>query len=307
MIALRRMLRACWVPLAARAARGYVAGPDLEDALQICRRLSQQGVAGTVCYWNGDGDSPRAITDEYLGALAGLARERLNCSLSVKAPPLGFARDLFAEILEVARRGGLTVHFDSLAPETCDATFALIAESRARHPRLGCTLPGRWRRSIRDADLAVDLRLGVRVVKGQWADPGVPDLDMRAGFLAVIDRLAGRAPQVGVATHDPELAREALRRLRGAGTPCELEQLLGLPAGPSLREAAAAGVPVRFYVPYGLAYLPYALSKAMHNPRMVWWVVRDLARGGGALLPNGALAGGGPVAGRPRDVRCERL
>ncbi|HTD48807.1 MAG TPA: proline dehydrogenase [bacterium] len=307
MIALRRMLRACWVPLAARAARGYVAGPDLEDALQICRRLSQQGVAGTVCYWNGDGDSPRAITDEYLGALAGLARERLNCSLSVKAPPLGFARDLFAEILEVARRGGLTVHFDSLAPETCDATFALIAESRARHPRLGCTLPGRWRRSIRDADLAVDLRLGVRVVKGQWADPGVPDLDMRAGFLAVIDRLAGRAPQVGVATHDPELAREALRRLRGAGTPCELEQLLGLPAGPSLREAAAAGVPVRFYVPYGLAYLPYALSKAMHNPRMVWWVVRDLARGGGALLPNGAPAGGGPVAGRPRDVRCERL
>ena len=88
MIALRRMLRGCWVPLAARAARGYVAGPDLADALRTCRRLSLRGFAGTVCYWNGNDDSPRAIADEYLGALAGLAREPLNCSLSVKAPPL---------------------------------------------------------------------------------------------------------------------------------------------------------------------------------------------------------------------------
>jgi len=302
MIALRRMLRACWVPLAARAARGYVAGPDLADALQTCRRLAQQGFAGTVCYWNGRDDSPRYIADEYLGVLAGLARERLNCSLSVKAPPLGFARHLFAEILEGAHQGGLVVHFDSLAPEACDDTFALIAEISARHPRLGCTLPGRWRRSVRDADLAVNLGVGVRVVKGQWADPGASDLDMRAGFLAVIDRLAGRASHVGVATHDPALAREALRRLRSANTPCELEQLLGLPAGPSLREAAAAGVPVRFYVPYGLAYLPYALSKALHNPHMVWWVVRDLLRGGAALLPDGGLP-----AAEPREVRCERL
>jgi len=301
MIALRHMLRACWVPLAARAARGYVAGPGLPDALEACRRLAQQGYAGTVGYWNGDDDSPRLIADEYLGALTDLARERLNCSMSVKAPPLGFARPLFAEILDVARLGDLIVHFDSLAPETCDDTFALIAELMPRHSRLGCTLPGRWRRSLRDADLAVDLRANVRVVKGQWADPEV-DLDARTGFLAVIDRLAGRASHVGVATHDPPLAREALRRLRSANTSCELEQLLGLPAGPSLREAAAAGVPVRFYVPYGLAYLPYALSKALRNPRMLWWVARDLLRGGRALLPDGGLP-----AAEPREVRCERL
>ena len=300
--ALRRMLRACWVPLAARAARGYVAGPGLSDALETAGRLSRQGFTGTVCYWNGDDDSPRRIADECVSALAGLAGEGLNCSLSVKAPPLGFARHLFAEIVGAAREGGLAVHFDSLAPDACDDTFALIAEVLASYPRLGCTLPGRWRRSLRDADLAVDLRLSVRVVKGQWADPDAPDLDLRAGFLAVIDRLAGRASHVGVATHDAPLAREALRRLRGAGTPCELQLLLGLPAGPSLREAAAAEVPVRFYVPYGLAYLPYALSRALHNPRMVWWVVRDLLRGGSSLLPDE----GRPAVG-PRDVRCERL
>jgi proline dehydrogenase len=220
----------------------------------------------------------------------------------VKAPPLGFAHDLFREIVGRARYLGLAIHFDALAPETCDDTFALIAEERAHYPRLGCTLPGRWRRSLRDADLAVDLRLNVRVVKGQWVDLEAPDLDLRAGFLAVIDRLVGRAAHVGVATHDAALAREAFRRLRDGNTPCELELLLGLPAGPALREAGAAGVPVRVYVPYGHAYLPYRLSQAPQDPRMVWWIVRDLLRGGSCPLPESRLA-----AAAPREAPCERL
>jgi proline dehydrogenase len=301
-IGLRSMLRTYWSTLATRAARAYVAGPGLADALRTCSRLSRDGIASTVCYWDGGGDRPRHIADAYLAALDAVAREGLNCSLSVKAPPLGFARDLFAEIVSRARRDGLIVHFDSLAPEAADETFALIAEERANYSRLGCTLPGRWRRSVRDADLAVDLRLNVRVVKGQWEGPEAPDLDPRAGFLAVVDRLAGRASHVGVATHDAALAREALRRLRSARTPCELELLLGLPARPALRAAHAAGVPVRWYVPYGHAALPYRLAQAPQNPRIVWWIVRDLVRGWSVPPP-----GNGEAAVRPQPLRCERL
>ena len=40
-------------------------------------------------------------------------------------------------------------------------------------------------------------------------------------------------------------------------------------------------VGVHVYVPYGRAYLPYALSCVRGNPRILWWLVRDaiLARG----------------------------
>jgi proline dehydrogenase len=272
------VLRTWWSPLAARAARAYVAGPCLSDALRACRRLSRQGFASTVCYWDGQGDSPRLIADEHLAVVSALEREGLNCSLSVKATPLGFTRTLFSEIVTRARQGDCLVHFDSLAPEDADETFAVVAEEIRRSPRIGCTLPGRWRRSIRDAEWAVDLGVNVRVVKGQWADPEAPDLDPRRGFLAVIDRLAGRARYVGVATHDAPLAREAFRRLRAAGTACGLELLLGLPPHPALREAGELGVPVRFYVPYGRAVLPYRLSHARHSPSVAWWIVRDLVR-----------------------------
>ncbi len=142
------------------------------------------------------------------------------------------------------------------------------------------TLPGRWRRSLTDADWARERGLTVRVVKGQWADPADPDRDMQAGFLATIDRLAGGQSHVAVASHDVPLANQALRRLQATRTDCSLELLYGLPMKAALAMAQSLGVPVRVYVPYGAAYLPYALGKLKQNPRMAWWLLRDLVGAG---------------------------
>ncbi len=138
----------------------------------------------------------------------------------------------------------------------------------------GLTLPGRWRRSQEDAEVAADLGAAVRVVKGQWA--GEPDVDPRAGFMEVVKRLAGRIPGVQVATHDAPLAESALARLGGTSTAAELELLFGLPLAEPARVARRAGVPVRIYVPYGHGWLPYAAKQALRRPRTLLWLTRDL-------------------------------
>ncbi|MBI4627387.1 MAG: proline dehydrogenase [Candidatus Rokubacteria bacterium] len=234
-------------------------------------------MTSTVCFWNGPDDSPREVARAYLASLDALARERMDCHLSIKAPALGFDRELLSEILQRAGRIGILVHFDSLGPESADRTFSLIAELLPRYPRLGCTLPGRWRRSLGDAERAVELGLRVRVVKGQWEDQDGNGIDPREGFLAVIERLAGRARHVGVATHDVPLARAALQRLSAAGTACELELLFGLPHRRPAGAAGAAGIGARFYVPYGQGCLPYHLGQARENPWTLWWFLRALA------------------------------
>jgi proline dehydrogenase len=104
-------------------------------------------------------------------------------------------------------------------------------------------------------------------------------MDMRLGFLKVIDELCGRAATVAVATHDVFLAHQALRRLLEAGTSCELELLHGLPRRAAIRMAADLNVPVRFYVPQGKAWLPYLLNQARKNPHVLSWFARDLIRG----------------------------
>jgi proline dehydrogenase len=205
-----------------------------------------------------------------------IAAEGFDCYASVKAPELRLSRDLFRELAKRAQGRGVGLHFDAMGSEDADETFSLIDELRAIHPEVGCTLPGRWRRSIADTDRAIDLNLAVRVVKGEWADHREAELDPRAGSLAVVDRIAGRVRHAAIATHDPTLARNALRRLRSVGTPCELEVLMGYPLQRVLPIAEAERVPVRMYVPFGALSPPYSLSHITKRPRIVAWVMRDL-------------------------------
>lgn len=235
-------------------------------------------MASTVCYWDVYADHPDLVLQAYRGLL-GTISSASDCYLSIKAPALRFDLELVKDILQEAQRLNAIVHFDAMAPDTADRTFSLIAEVRAIYPKLGCTLPGRWRRSISDADRAIDLGLRVRVVKGEWSGIGGDETDPREGYMNVIERLSGRANHVAVATHNPAMARLSLRQLKKAGTPCELELLYGLPQQALLKIARDFGVRARMYVPYGHAGLPYRLKEAFRKPRILGWFLHDLIRG----------------------------
>ncbi len=272
---LGRAVRYIATPLFELASRGYVSGPELSDALNTCQRISQEGTACTIGYWDRDEEGSQKVADTYLAALKALEKHGFDCYLSIKAPSVNCSYDLISEVVETAKETGIRLHFDSEGPGDADKTYKLVEFAAGRYSQIGCTLPGRWLRSLQDADLAVKLGVNVRVVKGEWVDPEHPEIDLREGFLSVIDRLAGRARYVAVASHDTPMAREALRRLKQAGTPCGLELLYGLPMKASLKMAHEEGVKVRVYVPFGRAWLPYALSQVRKKPRVLWWVIRD--------------------------------
>jgi proline dehydrogenase len=273
---LRRLVNYSWALFEQRAARAYVAGPDREQALRVCERL-QQRAGGTVCLWNSGEQSPVEIARECRSTVDAIRLRSLDCRLSIKAPALGFSRLLVATIVAEGQRARVPIHFDAQRWELADRTFSLISEVAALGSQLGCTLPGRWRRSVSDSRLASELGLRVRVVKGQSPDGERSSVDARQGFLQVIDALAGKVPLVAVATHDLELSRAALLRLRAAGTRSELELLYGLPLTASFQQAKSLGVPVRLYVPYGEAAVPYHFSDLRRDPRILSWMAQDLA------------------------------
>jgi proline dehydrogenase len=267
-----------------RAASAYTAGPSFENARAVCERLAQEGIASTVGYWNTSFDSPPLVAQSYLGLLSLIECLRSPCYLSVKAPALGFDLELLRRILDQAQRINVTVHFDAMAPETVDRTFELIEEARCVYPNLSCTLPGRWHRSLRDADRAVEFGLSVRVVKGEWAGLNGDETDRYDGFVRVVERLTFRgARHVAVATHDAKLARQTLSCLELSGCSCELELLYGLPQRAMQKIAREKGVRARIYVPYGRAGLPYRLREAVQHPKILTWFARDLIRGSAAI------------------------
>ncbi len=249
--------------LLARAAQRYVAGPETADAMRVALTLARRGLSCTLGYWNSPGDAPAEVAERARDAAHSLDASGVDGYVSVKATALNF------DLAPLRTLAPAHVHLDAMDVDTVEPTFAVAAAL----PGAGVTLPGRWRRSDRDAGTAVALGCPVRVVKGQF--PGYSEeRDPSAGFLAVIDALAGRAAFVAVASHDAPLAAEALRRLRAARTPCELQLLYGLPIERVLKHTGERTA--RVYVPYGKAFRPYALRRMRENPKTLLWFVRDL-------------------------------
>ncbi len=131
----------------------------------------------------------------------------------------------------------------------------------------------------------MEQRIRVRIVKGGFPDPQAPGIDLEAGYTAVLEALAGRCREVAIATHDPALAARCLARLAETGTPAEQELLYGYPMEPAAAMGRAAGVMTRLYIPYGHAWVPYAIKRVFRNPKVAWFLAKDLLTGERDPLP----------------------
>lgn len=278
-----RMLGPAKDRIVATLARSHVVGPSVDDAIRVGQREAAAGAAVTLGPWTARGEAPAEVVATYRRAVAAIAEAQLRSTVSIKLPDIGFDEHLLTQLLAEASTARVPVHLDSLRPDTADRTLELLPAIVAIEPDVGVTLPGRWTRSVEDAQRVVDAGVrSVRVVKGQWADPEHPKRNPVTGVLEVVDRLLGKGAVVGVATHDPRLALAAVERLVGAGTACRSEQLYGLPR---LDLHHRFGIGLLVYVPYGAAYLPYALSQTLRRPRMLGVVARDLIRSRATASP----------------------
>jgi proline dehydrogenase len=249
---------------------------DAAYAMRVAEHLRQEGYAVTIGHFPADHGHPNAIVAANCAIAEALASSESDAYLAVKAPPLGFDAARLEAIRLAADKAGLPMVFDAHQFTAADQTLACVNRLLEDHPGTGVVLPARWWRSMDDAMALRDSSARLRLVKGEWAEPGVPEGDAAERFLALARKLAGREAPVGIATHDPALAEAALRILLAAGTPCELEQIRGFPRRRTVAVARKLGVRVRIYVPFGEGWWPYALGKALERPYLPMWWLRDL-------------------------------
>ena len=252
----------------------FLPGPKIQTTVRRCHRFHRLGLKTTVGYFQSSKSDPDEIAAANLAFLAHYSANSDGDYLSIKAPPLQFDPDRLRLIAAASARAGLPLLFDAHAPKDADQTLATVQSLLAEHPATGFALPARWRRSRSDALRFMDSPARIRLVKGEWADPGFVG-EVEEAYLPLVAQLAGRAAPVAVATHDPELAYRALKLLLDAGTPCELEQLRGLPRRRTMAAAKSLGVSVRIYVPFGPGWWSYAFDKALGRPYLLSWMARD--------------------------------
>jgi proline dehydrogenase len=268
-----------------RAGQAYLAGAAPADAVMVADAVHDLGHRATLCYWNAPGDDPADITALSTATVEAAGERASWTDVAVKAPALKFDEGLVTGLAERCRDRGVRLWFDSHAPAFTDQTLDLAEAVSARGCHVGVALPARWLRSQADAARAMAAGLAVRVVKGQWPDPEAHD-DVRASYLSMVERLAGQASFVGLATHDDWLLQEASGVLRETTTPFEIQLLHGLSPRRALVLSRTHDIPVRFYIPFGHPSLVYSFRTIWENRRHAAWLAQDLVLGSrkGSLL-----------------------
>jgi proline dehydrogenase len=95
--AIVKLLPAVPRPVVQRLSSRYIAGPTLDDAMRVVRRLGEKGKLATIDVLGEEirsADESRAIARQYHDVLARLDEEALDGSISIKLTALGLDLDV---------------------------------------------------------------------------------------------------------------------------------------------------------------------------------------------------------------------
>ena len=287
-----------------RAARRFIAGERLDEALDTIRRLNHEGLSATLDFLGEDTTSrarAEASGDAYLTIVDALRAQSppgggVDNNLSLKLTQLGLAVDpetcgrLLRRILDRAAGPVQTgipmfVRIDMESSAHTEATLrlfqALWAEGRRN---VGLVIQAYLYRSPADLALLNTLGAGVRLVKGAYDEPPAVAFprkaDVDAAFARLTETLLLKGTSPAIATHDEQLIDHARRTAEAAGIAAgrfEFQMLYGI-----RRDLQAAlrrrGYRVRVYVPFGEEWYPYFMRRLAERPANVGFVVRSLVR-----------------------------
>jgi proline dehydrogenase len=289
-----------------RAASRFIAGENGEEAIQAIRQLNESGILATLDHLGENTSSAaeaRKSTDEILQVLDQIHISGVRSNVSIKLSQIGLLLDdelcqqNLARILQKAQLTNNFVRIDmedsSLTAKTLDA----LRWARAHgFFNVGIVIQSYLHRSAADVRMLIEEGIRVRLVKGAYQEPASvaypakEDVDKAFDQLAELllagslssqmdsNRADGRVPPLAaIASHDVkriQFAREVQQKLGLPKEALEFQMLYGIRRDLQ-QELAAAGYPVRVYVPYGTHWYPYFMRRLAERPANVWFFISN--------------------------------
>jgi proline dehydrogenase len=283
---------------ARRAARRFVAGETIEDAIHAIRELNAQGITATLDHLGENvetaADAARA-TEDYLKVLDAIGASGLQSHVSMKLTALGLdlgdelCRANVARVLAKAKEIGALVTIDMESTEYTDRTLAIFRDLRREYQNVGIVIQSYLYRS--EADVAALCREGahVRLCKGAYQEPPVhafpQKADVDASYVRLMKMLLSPEARVhktfgAIATHDVKMIEATRRYAQEQLVPrdeFEFQMLHGIRRDLQ-KELAADGYGMRVYVPYGTEWYPYFMRRLAERPANIWFIMSNFFR-----------------------------
>ena len=254
--------------LAYRAARRYVAGRTLDEAVLTVHRLVESGLGVSLdVFGEGLDDETAAggVVDDYRAAARAISAVAGDVYLEIVPSHLGIdfgvdvCRGHVEQIVEVLPAGGrleISAEEGRRTPHIIELTLGL---ARVGAP-LVATVQANLRRSTSDVDRLIEAGVPIRLCKGAYVEdadiayPWGEQTDI--AFLGLAHHIHAGGGQLALATHDPVIREALLAALPGA----TIEMLLGVREQDAI-ELVGRGHAVRVYASYGPNWFRYWMRR----------------------------------------------
>jgi proline dehydrogenase len=282
-------------PFAGAAARRFVAGETVADAIAAARELNDAGMTVTLDYL-GESVSDRAeataAADQYLEIIDRIVADGIDGNVSLKLTQMGqdidqtFLRHNVARILDRAGEHDMFVRFDMESSDYVQPTvdfFDRLWDDGYRNA--GVVLQSMLRRTEADTLWANERGVRVRLCKGAYAEPDTvayPDKkDVDASFVRCMKLLLEHGNYPGIATHHEAMieATKAFARQNDiAPDRFEFQLLYGVRRDLQ-KQLVEEGWRVRVYIGFGTAWYPFFMRRLAERPANVLFIGKQLLRG----------------------------
>lgn len=293
-----------------QAASRFVAGENLDDAIQVVKSLNQKGINATLDHLGEHTTSPekaKRAAQDILDILDCIHLAGVQSNVSIKLTQIGISvNEALCEanlqyILQRAKETGSFVRLDMEDSPWVEKTLALFRKMRDEdgYENVGVVIQSYLYRSEDDIRKLGQEGARVRLCKGAYKEPAEIAYPKKADVDASFDRLArvlmdsslalgsptlsenGIIPPLpALATHDEKRIMAAKVYAQSIGLSnkaLEFQMLHGIRRDQQ-ESLAAEGYPVRVYVPYGTEWYPYFTRRLAERPANLWFFLSNLVR-----------------------------
>ncbi len=278
-------------------SKRYIAGTELEDAINVTRNLNKNRIKATMDLlgeFQTRAEKVEYYKNEYIRLIEESVRVGIDNSFSVKPTMFGMLLDPescyenLRNIVSKAASLGRFVRIDMEDSQCTTLELELYKKLLEAYPgHVGIVIQAYLKRTMDDLKALHEFDRGrglinIRICKGIYNEPveiAYKDKEeINRNYIASMEYMFTHDMYAAIATHDKKLidaAQELINRHRLANDRFEFQMLYGVT--PDLRKSIVdRGYTMRVYVPYGQDWFNYSTRRLRENPRMVFHIIKAL-------------------------------
>lgn len=278
-------------------SKRYIAGETIEDGIEVCARLNQQGIEVTVDLLGefvGTIEQVEENKKKYIEIIERFTSEGIVGNFSLKPTMFGLLIDkevCLENIEEVAKKVSEKKSFlriDMEDSQCVDKELEIYLLLQKKYPaNVGLVLQAYMRRTMNDLMNLVNIQtnghpLNFRLCKGIYVEPKEVAFksfeEVQEHYINDLNYMFDHNMYVGIATHDKQLVEKAFEIIKEKNidkTKYEFQMLYGVT--PELRSSIVKqGHKMRVYVPFGKDWFGYSTRRLKENPKMATHIVKAL-------------------------------